>query len=106
MMYLKYLLLFSTLILNVRSEDHPPFYALDLDDGKGVQLLASWDKSSFYRSKISVIQYDVLYLYKNSGNQWFIADGGSYKKQSNKYHTVIEDGNILFTHPDPTTFPP
>ena len=97
-------LLILTLIQQVMSENYPQFYALDIGDGQGMQLLASWGKNCpFYRSKISVL-LDGLYLYK-SANVWYISKGGSYETRSSGCPIINRKGKVLFTLPSPRDLP-
>ena len=105
-MYFYYILLLSTLILKVRSEIYPPFYALDLDDGYGMQLLASWGKNCpFYRNKDSVVDDGILYFYKDSASVWSVSKSGSYQKPYNKCPEIIKSATLLFTLPDAAALP-
>ena len=105
-MFLHYILLFSILTVKVRSEDYPPFYALDLDDGYGMQLLASWGKNCpFYRNKDSVVNDGILYFYKDSASVWSVSKSGSYQKPYNKCPEIIKSATLLFTLPDAAALP-
>ena len=105
-MFLHYILLFSILTLKVRSEGYPPFYALDLDDGYGMQLLASWGKNCpFYRNKDSVVNDGILYFYKDSASVWSVSKSGSYQKPYNKCPEIIKSATLLFTLPDAAALP-
>ena len=99
--------IYSTLILNVMSsQSYPKFYALDVGDGQGMQLLPSWGKNCpFYRSKISVVKEDgILYLFK-SASVWYISKKASVTKTTG-CPKINSKGKLLFTLPDLDTLHP